>query len=258
MHHPDKNAPVGVFDSGVGGISVLRKMVSLMPNENYIYYGDSVNAPYGERSDEEVFQLTENIFEYLLSQGAKGIVVACNTATSVAVRKLRSRYPQLPIVGIEPAIKPAAENHEGGKIVVMATPITLRRPKFEKLMDCFRDRAEIISMPCPSIVDFVEKDRMDSPELKEYLEEKFARLGGRPADAVVLGCTHYPFIAELIQKAAGPQAVLYDGSEGVAREIRRRLAEKDLLADADNSLKIEIINSKGPEMVALTKKLLVV
>ena len=107
-------------------------------------------------------------------------------------------------MGIEPAIKPAAENHEGGKIVVMATPITLRRPKFEKLMDCFRDRAEIISMPCPSIVDFVEKDRMDSPELKEYLEEKFARLGGRPADAVVLGCTHYPFIAELIQKAAGP------------------------------------------------------
>ena len=114
MKRPGKDAPIGVFDSGVGGISVLRKMISLMPNENYIYYGDSANAPYGDRSDEEVLSLTENVFDYLLSEGVKGIVVACNTATSVAVRRLRGRYPDLPIVGIEPAIKPAAKNHEGG------------------------------------------------------------------------------------------------------------------------------------------------
>ena len=225
MKRPGKDAPIGVFDSGVGGISVLRKMISLMPNENYIYYGDSANAPYGDRSDEEVLSLTENVFDYLLSEGVKGIVVACNTATSVAVRRLRGRYPDLPIVGIEPAIKPAAKNHEGGRIVVMATSVTLRRPKFAHLMESFRQSAEIISMACPSIVDFVEKDKMNS---------------------------------QAIQKAAGPQAVLYDGSEGVAREIRRRLAEKNLLADADNSLNLEIINSSGPEMVALTKRLLVV
>ena len=258
MKRPGKDAPIGVFDSGVGGISVLRKMISLMPNENYIYYGDSANAPYGDRSDEEVLSLTENVFDYLLSEGVKGLVVACNTATSVAVRRLRGRYPDLPIVGIEPAIKPAAKNHEGGRIVVMATSVTLRRPKFAHLMESFRQSAEIISMACPSIVDFVEKDKMNSQELMNYLTKKFAALGDRPADAVVLGCTHYPFIAEAIQKAAGPQAVLYDGSEGVAREIRRRLAEKNLLADADNSLNLEIINSSGPEMVALTKRLLVV
>ena len=156
MKRPGKDAPIGVFDSGVGGISVLRKMISLMPNENYIYYGDSANAPYGDRSDEEVLSLTENVFDYLLSEGVKGIVVACNTATSVAVRRLRGRYPDLPIVGIEPAIKPAAKNHEGGRIVVMATSVTLRRPKFAHLMESFRQSAEIISMACPSIVDFVE------------------------------------------------------------------------------------------------------
>lgn len=258
MKDSKKGAPIGVFDSGVGGISVLRKMISLMPNENYIYYGDSANAPYGDRSDEEVLSLTENVFDYLLSKGVKGIVVACNTATSVAVRKLRGRYPDLPIVGIEPAIKPAAENHEGGRIVVMATSVTLRRPKFVNLMEKFRQRAEIIPMACPSIVSFVENDRMNSLELRNYLMKKFSELEGPPADAVVLGCTHYPFVAEAIQKAAGPQAVLYDGSEGVAREIRRRLAEKDLLADADNSLNLEIINSSGPKMEALTKKLLVI
>lgn len=257
MERLEKHAPIGVFDSGVGGISVLRKIISLMPNENYIYYGDSANAPYGDRSDEEVFQLTEHVFELLLSKGAKGIVVACNTATSVAVRKLRGRYPELPIVGIEPAIKPAAEHHEGGRIIVMATSVTLRRPKFAHLMDSFRSRAEIIAMPCPSIVEFIENDDADSPQMMKYLERKFEQFSDRPADAVVLGCTHYPFIADQIQQAAGPQAVLYDGSEGVARELRRRLAERDLLAEPDHSLNIEILNSAGLEKIALAKRLLV-
>ncbi len=257
MLNLERHAPIGVFDSGVGGISVLRKIISLMPNENYIYYGDSANAPYGDRSDEDVYELTERVFETLLSKGAKGIVVACNTATSVAVRRLRSRYPELPIVGIEPAIKPAVENHEGGRVIVMATPVTLRRPKFEHLMESFRSRAEIIAMPCPRIVEFVEGDDGDSPEMMSYLMKKFERFSDHPADAVVLGCTHYPFIADQIQAAAGPQAVLYDGSEGVARELRRRLAEKELLAEADHSLNIEILNSEGSEKVALTKRLLV-
>ena len=243
----EKHAPIGVFDSGVGGISVLRKIISLMPNENYIYYGDSANAPYGDRSDEEVFQLTERVFELLLSKGAKGIVVACNTATSVAVRKLRGRYPDLP----------AAEHHEGGRIIVMATSVTLRRPKFAHLMDTFRNRAEIIAMPCPSIVEFIENDDINSPEMMKYLKRKFGQFSDRPADAVVLGCTHYPFIADQIRAAAGPQAVLYDGSEGVARELRRRLAEKDLLAEEDHCLNIEILNSDGPAKIALAKRLLV-
>ncbi len=257
MEKIGSNAPIGVFDSGVGGISVLRKMISLMPNENYIYYGDSANAPYGERPDDDVFRLTVNVFELLLSKGAKGIVVACNTATSVAVRKLRTRYPDLPLVGIEPAIKPACKNHPGGRIIVMATSITLRRPKFAKLLDNFRDQAEIISLPCPDLVHFVEHDEMDSPKVSEYLESQFAQFENHPADAVVLGCTHFPFLVDKIQEAAGKQAVLYDGSNGVAREIRRRLAAKKLLAAPGNSLNVEILNSDGPNMVALAKRLLV-
>lgn len=252
-----RSAPIGVFDSGVGGISVLRKIVSLMPEENYIYYGDSANAPYGDKTDQEVLRLSEGVFEMLLSKGAKGIVVACNTATSVAVRRMRERYPQLPIVGIEPAIKPATERHRGGRVVVMATSVTLRRPKFERLMERYRSEAEIIAMPCPSLMEYIENDNADNPKLMEYLTRKFGELADRPADAVVLGCTHYPFIADRIQEAAGPQAVLYDGSDGVAREIRRRLAEKDLLAEGGSrTASIEILNSGGEEKIALTERLL--
>ena len=267
-------APIGVFDSGIGGISVLKKMISLMPEEDYIYFGDSANAPYGDKPDSEVLRLSESVFDLLLSKGAKGIVVACNTATSVAVRKMRGRYPDLPIVGIEPAIKPAAEQNRGGRIVVMATSVTLRRPKFARLMESFRDQAEIIAMPCPSLVEYIENDRTDDPALMEYLMKKFSRFADHPADAVVLGCTHYPFIADKIRRAAGPQAVLYDGSDGVAREIRRRLAEKNLLKDAAADLErkkalercgaghsgiggnIEILNSAGENQIRLTRRLL--
>ena len=231
MKRPGKDAPIGVFDSGVGGISVLRKMISLMPNENYIYYGDSANAPYGDRSDEEVLSLTENVFDYLLSEGVKGIVVACNTATSVAVRRLRGRYPDLPIVGIEPAIKPAAKNHEGGRIVVMATSVTLRRPKFAHLMESFRQSAEIISMACPSIVDFVEKDKMNSQELMNYLTKKFAALGDRPADAVVLGCTHYPLIEKVIREYMGDDVTLINSGAEVAKYLKKKLTKENLLHD---------------------------
>ena len=250
-----KNAPIGVFDSGVGGISVLRKAAEILPNEKFIYYGDSANAPYGTKSDEEVFALTENVFETLLGMGAKAILVACNTATSVAVRKLRSKYPDLPLVGIEPAIKPAAENHTGGRIVVMATEVTLRRPKFEKLMEKYNEDSEIIPMPCPGLVEFIEKDNMDSPEMMEYLKVRFDALGDRSADAVVLGCTHYPFIRKQISQIAGPQATLYDGSLGTARELRRRIEVAGLLADADSVGGVTIINSAGKELEELSWKL---
>ena len=250
-----KNAPIGVFDSGVGGISVLRKAVEVLPNEKFIYYGDSANAPYGTKSDDEVYALTEHVFETLLGMGAKAILVACNTATSVAVRKLRSKYPDLPLVGIEPAIKPAAENHTGGRIVVMATSVTLRRPKFEKLMDKYRQDSEIIPMPCPGLVEFIEKDNMDSPDMMEFLRVRFDELGDKPADAVVLGCTHYPFIRRQIAEIAGPQATLYDGSLGTARELRRRIEAAGLLADEGSVGDVKIINSAGAELEELSWKL---
>ncbi|MCI6710824.1 MAG: glutamate racemase [Firmicutes bacterium] len=251
-------SPIGVFDSGVGGISVLKEIIKLMPNERYIYYGDSANAPYGVKTDEEVYVLTENVFHRLLDMGAKAVVIACNTATSVAVRKFRLKYPDIPIVGIEPAIKPAAENHKGGRIVVMATSVTLRRQKFADLMDNYAQNAEIIPVPCPGLVNFVEQDRTDSQEMMDYLKERFDPLKDRPIDAVVLGCTHYPFIAEQIREIVGPHAVFYDGGAGVAREIRRRIESKDLLNQIKHGkIDIEIINSGGQDLVDLSKRLLV-
>ncbi len=251
-------SPIGVFDSGVGGISVLKEIIKLMPNERYIYYGDSANAPYGVKTDEEVYVLTENVFHRLLDMGAKAVVIACNTATSVAVRKFRLKYPDIPIVGIEPAIKPAAENHKGGRIVVMATSVTLRRQKFADLMDNYAQNAEIIPVPCPGLVNFVEQDRTDSQEMMDYLKERFDPLKDRPIDAVVLGCTHYPFIAEQIREIVGPHAVFYDGGAGVARELRRRIEAKDLLNQIKHGkIDIEIINSGGQDLVDLSKRLLV-
>lgn len=251
-------SPIGVFDSGVGGISVLKRIIELMPNERYIYYGDSANAPYGAKTDEEVYVLTENVFHRLLDMGAKAVVIACNTATSVAVRKFRLKYPDIPIVGIEPAIKPAAENHKGGRIVVMATAVTLRRRKFAELMEKYTQDAEIIPVPCPGLVNFVEQDRMDSQEMMDYLKERFDPLSDRPIDAVVLGCTHYPFIAEQIREVAGSGAVLYSGGAGVARELKRRIEEKDLLNQIKHGkIDIEIINSGGQELVDLSKRLLI-
>ncbi|MGN1349692.1 MAG: glutamate racemase [Anaerovoracaceae bacterium] len=254
----DKNAPIGVFDSGVGGISVLKRIIELLPNERYIYYGDSANAPYGVKTDEEAYELSCRVFDLLVDMGAKAVVVACNTATSVAVRRLRQLHPEIPIVGIEPAIKPAVEHHPGGRIVVMATSVTLRRKKFADLMERYRQNAEIIPMECPGLVEYVEQDRMDAPELMDYLKARYDAISDRPADAVVLGCTHYPFIKDQIREIAGSQAVMYDGGAGVARELRRRLDLQGLLTEAKHgTINIEILNSAGQDHVDLSKRLLV-
>ncbi|MDD7408350.1 MAG: glutamate racemase [Anaerovoracaceae bacterium] len=249
------NGPVGVFDSGMGGISVLREIKKLMPDEKYIFYGDSKNAPYGTRTDEDVFGLTHNVFQTLMDKGVKAVVIACNTATSVAVRKLRAEYPDVPVIGMEPAIKPAVEENNGGRVVVMATPVTLRRPKFAKLMDKYSQDAEIIRMPAPGIVNYVEQGRLHDEGLKEYIKGLFSEIGERPADAVVLGCTHFPFVADEIKEAAGPQARLYNGNLGTARELRRRMAEKDLLCDGTEESTVEILNSAGEAQTELSWKL---
>ncbi len=221
--------PIAVFDSGVGGISVLKELINILPNEDYIYYGDSQNAPYGMKDKETVKQLTINAAEYLFAQGAKGLVVACNTATSAAVRVLREMYPDIPIVGIEPAVKPAVTRKSGCRVLVMATPMTIREEKFQNLMERYRDMAEIIPMPCPGLMDFVERGDLHSDDFRRYLEELLFAHRIHPVDSVVLGCTHYPFAKSMIQDILGPDVMVFDGGEGTAREMRRRLAEADLL-----------------------------
>lgn len=235
--------PIGVFDSGVGGISVLRELVKIMPNENYLYLGDSIHAPYGTKSLEEVRTLTIHNVEILLEKGAKSIVVACNTATSAAVAVLRKMYPDLPLVGIEPAIKPAVLAYPDGRIVVMATPMTLRQDKFQKLMSRYKAKAQIISLPCPGLMEFIERGDLDGEDLRKYLTELLWGVVKEKVDAIVLGCTHYPFAKEMITQVVGDTVAIFDGGNGTAREMRRRLLEAGKLSDALEKGNVEFLNS---------------
>ena len=251
------NRPIGVLDSGLGGISVLRELVKLMPGEDFIYYGDSANAPYGTRIPEEVIDLTKKDVEFLLERGAKAIVVACNTATSVAIKELRAAYEEvLPVIGIEPALKPAVKAKEHSKVVVMATPMTLSQTKFNSMMHIYEDDANIIKMPCPGLVEYIESGVLEGPVLDAYLEKQFAPYDKAEIDAVVLGCTHYPLIREVIQKHL-PGVFVYDGGFGTAKQTKRRLAERGLLSDRESGGKVEIFNSRNTEKILeLSRRLL--
>ena len=251
-----KEQPIGVFDSGLGGISVLRELVSLLPAEDFIYFGDSANAPYGERSEREIRALTTAHVDRLAAMGVKAVVLACNTATSAACAPLRRRYRQLPIIGMEPALKPAILSRERPRVVVMATHATLRQKKFERLMARFKDAGEIVKLPCPEIVEFVERGEIHSTALSKYLEERFAGVLQAPVDCVVLGCTHFPFVRETIQQTVGQAVQIFDGAAGTARELKHRLEAADALREGARKGAIEWLNSSpDPRYVERAKQL---
>lgn len=245
----NKNRPIGFFDSGVGGLSVMREALKIMPNENYIYFGDSKNAPYGIKSVEEVRELTFKAVEFLLNKGVKGIAVACNTATSAAVADLRRMYPDLPLVGIEPALKPAVESVNDGSILIMATPMTLKEAKFNRLMKKYEDRADIVPVPCPGLMEFIEEGKLQGEEVEQYLLDKVNTYKKGKISSIVLGCTHYPFIEPVLSRIVGEDTVIIDGGLGTAKELKRRLNEKELLTDSTEVGKVEIINSLDKEEI---------
>ena len=241
-----KTKPIGVFDSGVGGISVLGELYKVLPNENYIYLGDSKNAPYGTKPEEEIKKYTIESIEKLIDMGVKAVVIACNTATSVAAKDLRQKY-DIPIIGIEPAVKPAATNHKGENVVVMATPMTLKKEKFLNLMDSYSSISKIIPLPCPNLVEIIERGITDGKEIDEYLVKLFEPLKDTDISVVVLGCTHYPFVKEAIKKYFNGSVDITDGGYGTAKETKRRLAEEGIINDADYEGKIEFISSMENE-----------
>lgn len=252
-----RKLPIGVFDSGVGGISVLRELAALMPNEDFIFFGDSKHAPYGTKTLEEVRKLTCADAEYLRKQQVKALVVACNTATSAAIDILREKYQDIPVIGIEPALKPAVHAGNHPRVLVMATPMTLREEKFQKLMQLHRAEAEIISLPCPGLVEFVERGELDSPALEQFLTTLFRDYLLHPVDCVVLGCTHYPLVKDMIQKVLGDDVQIFDGGEGTARETRRRLEEAGLLNPTEKTGNIQLENSlETAEILQLSRFLL--
>ena len=245
---------IAVFDSGVGGISVLRHLVTQLPGERLVYFGDSANAPYGTRSREEVEKLTFSVVKALLPRGLKALVVACNTATAAAIDSLRSTYPDLIIVGIEPALKLAVDHFPGGRIGVMATPMTLAEEKFSHLMAQYHRDAQIYKLPAPGLVELVEAGAGNSPQAEALLRALLAPCLGK-LDAVVLGCTHYPFAAQALSRVLGPEVALLDGGEGTARETRRRLEQADLLQRGKGEIILEN-SSKDPALIALSQALL--
>ena len=245
---------IGLFDSGVGGISVLRHMLRLMPNERYLYIGDSANAPYGTKTKEQVRQLSFAVAEKLMERGIKALVVACNTATSAAINDLRSAYPDLIVVGIEPALKLAADRFPKGNLGVMATPMTLREEKFDLLLHRFDSQCRVSKIPAPGLVELIEQGKGNSAEAEALLQELLKDYVGN-LDALVLGCTHYPFAAEAITRVLGDQVMLLDGGDGTARETLRRLTLAGLLNDGSGEILIEN-SSADPKIIELAYRLL--
>ena len=249
----NSNDFIAVFDSGVGGISVLKHLVRVLPNERYLYFGDSANAPYGTKTKEEVKALTFAAANKLMDRGIKALVVACNTATSAAINDLRQAYPDLIVIGIEPALKLAADKFPGGKLGVMATPMTLREEKFARLMERFSDASTIYKIPAPGLVELIESGRADSPDTDALLGQLFAPY--ERLDALVLGCTHYPFASNALRRVLGENVALLDGGDGTARETKRRLKDAGLLREGEGEIIIE--NSKhDPNLLALSRQLL--
>lgn len=229
---------IALFDSGVGGVSVLRQLRKLMPQERFLYFGDSANAPYGSRPTEQVRELSLAVAERLIPRGIKALVVACNTATAAAIDILRQTHPDLIVVGVEPALKLAADHCPGHTVGVMATQVTLREEKFNHLAARFEKACNIVRLPAPGLVELVESGKADSPESEALLRELLMPLQGQ-LDALVLGCTHYPFAIQAIRRVIGEDIPIYDGSEGTARETRRRLEAAGLLGEGPGEILFE-------------------
>lgn len=253
----NKSKPIGIFDSGVGGISVLKKAIKILPNENYVYFGDSKNAPYGVKTVEEIKKLTFKSIDFLLSKDCKAIVVACNTATSAAIEDLRKRFKDLPIIGIEPAVRPAVNLNRKGKILIMATPITLAENKFNKLVERCAVNSEVVALPCAGLVEMIEEGIVEGNDIKNYLEKRFEGKIDKDVSCIVLGCTHYPFIKKEIVSIIGDEIPIIDGSDGTARELKRRLKESNILRSSDQKGYVKIFNSKdNSNLIDLSYKLL--
>ena len=250
-------APVGVFDSGLGGISVLRALRAALPGEDFLYFGDSRHAPYGDKPLSQVRALSLDAAGVLLGRGAKAIVIACNTATSAAAALLREQHPALPIIGTEPALKPAVERHRGGRILVMATEMTLHEEKFRHLQAQFQGQAQVEAVPCPGLMEFVEQGIFQGAAVEDYLRAHLGPYLCAPVDAVVLGCTHYPFLLDAIRAVVGAGPEILDGAAGIARQTRRRLEAQGLLNPRTAGGAVTFLNSlDDPAILARCEALL--
>lgn len=239
--------PIGIFDSGVGGLSVWREIVRQLPHESTLYVADQGHVPYGIRSLSEVREYTKGITRFLLARGAKIIVIACNTASGAALRTLRESFPGFAFVGMEPAVKPAAENTQTGVIAVIATKATFQGELFHSLVERFAAGVRLETQFCPELVELVERGDLDTPETETALRQCLTPLLQAGADHLVLGCTHYPFLAATITRITGPNVTLVDPAPAVARQTARVLDYLNLCAPVTALAKHTFFTSGAPE-----------
>ena len=228
MKNPKADLPIGIFDSGIGGISVLAEIIKILPNEEFIYFADTLHAPYGDKPEGVVRALSIKAAEFLSSIGIKCLVVACNTATGAAINEIR-KMCVFPVIGMEPAVKPAVELALNGKILVMATPLTLKSKKFNELIRHYKHRSEIVPLPCPGLVEIIEQGHTHGRETEAYLSHLFSSIDKEDISTIVLGCTHYVLIKKEIVKVMGRKISIIDGNYGTARHTMTVLQKEQLL-----------------------------
>jgi glutamate racemase len=213
--------PIGIFDSGIGGLTVLRAINQLLPDKPILYLADQAHVPYGPRPLEEVRRFSESITRYLLGRGARMVVVACNTASAAALKYLRVTFPEVPFVGMEPAVKPAAEHTRSGVVGVLATPATFQGELYASVVERFGRGVRLLQNTCPGLVTQIENGDLDTPDTRLILERALHPMLDQGIDTVVLGCTHYPFVIPLIQQITGPDVRVIDPAPAVARQVQR-------------------------------------
>ncbi len=234
---------IGVFDSGVGGLSVLREIHRQLPGENLLFVADQAHVPYGSRPLEEVRVFAEVITRYLLSRGAKLIVVACNTASAAALSYLRQRFPKTPFVGMEPAVKPAAERTQSGVVGVLATPATFQGKLYASVVDRFAQGVTVLQDVCPGLVEQIERGELTSPATAAILERALRPMLAQGVDCLVMGCTHYPFVIPLIEEIVGPGVEVIDPAPAVARQVERVLRARGLQGKASGGGTVRVLTT---------------
>lgn len=251
-----KSDAIGIFDSGLGGISMLCTLSRFLPNEKYIYYGDCANAPYGTKDREAISARCFAICEELIEKGVKAIVIACNTATSACVKELREAYPHLPIIGMEPALKPAVEGRSTQNVLVLATAFTLREKKFAELMGRYEQDHHIYRQACPKLVELMESGAFHDPaQVDAALFEYLSPYQDHDIHSIVLGCTHFVFFKQRIMELCGTHVEVIDGNMGTARQVRHLLEKEGMLSEI-NQHHVEFMNSSNKdEPLQLSKEL---
>ena len=243
--------PIGIFDSGVGGLSVLKEVQNQYPTEDLIYLADQAHVPYGLRSKEEVLGYADGIVRFLLGKECKLIIVACNTASAVALADLRHKYPDVPFVGMEPAVKPAAADTRSGVVGVLATPATFQGDLYASTVERFARGVKILQDTCPGLVEQIESGYIDDPATRKILENALKPMLAAGVDEVVMGCTHYPFVIPIIKDIVGEEVSVIDPAPAVARQAGRMLEDYDLLSSDEKNSQYYFLTTGNPEKMKL-------